>query len=156
MSAASAQVDTPAIVTTTAADSAPTATRRETNFMWAAPPRDRPTATANRGGQRTADLPEIHSTYQNARSRGIEQCEVVAYCSSMRTTKLIWTIVGAVTVVLLLAGVGIVAALRGGDDEPDPQAAPGPGAASALPTRRAPPAPHHRPAPTSPARWTCW
>ncbi|MET8152629.1 LCP family protein [Actinoplanes sp. NPDC049668] len=51
----------------------------------------------------------------------------------MRTTKLIWTIVGAVTVVLMLAGVGIVAALRGGDDEPDPQVMPGPGAASAQP-----------------------
>jgi anionic cell wall polymer biosynthesis LytR-Cps2A-Psr (LCP) family protein len=49
----------------------------------------------------------------------------VPYCSSMRTRRLLWAATGVV-VVLLLAGVGVVVALRGGSDQPEPSAAPGP------------------------------
>ncbi|AGZ39282.1 LCP family protein [Actinoplanes friuliensis] len=55
----------------------------------------------------------------------------------MRTNKTLWVVVGAV-VVLLLAGAGIVVALRSGSDEPDPVAAPSAGPPSAPPASASP------------------
>jgi len=63
----------------------------------------------------------------------------VPYCSTMRTNRLLWAAAGVV-VVLLLAGVGVVVALRGGTDEPDPVAAPS-SAPSLVPPTSASPAP---------------
>ncbi|WP_212986730.1 LCP family protein [Actinoplanes auranticolor] len=56
----------------------------------------------------------------------------------MRTNRLLWAAAGVV-VVLLLAGVGVVVALRGGTDEPDPVAAPS--ATPSVPPTSASPAP---------------
>ena len=61
----------------------------------------------------------------------------VPYCSSMRTKRLLWAAAGAV-VVLLLAGVGVVLALRGGAEEPAPVAAPSSSVPSAAPTSASP------------------
>jgi anionic cell wall polymer biosynthesis LytR-Cps2A-Psr (LCP) family protein len=69
---------------------------------------------------------------------GIEQVVGVPYCSSMRTNKLLWAAAGVI-VVLLLAGVGFVVALRGGSGEPDPVAAPS--STPSAPTASAAPAP---------------
>jgi LCP family protein required for cell wall assembly len=60
----------------------------------------------------------------------------VPYCSSMRTNRLLWAAAGVV-VVLLLAGVGVAVALRGGADEPGWVAAPSP-APSVPPTSASP------------------
>ena len=61
----------------------------------------------------------------------------VAYCSTMRTNRLLWAAAGVV-VVLLLAGVGIVVALRGGSDQPGPVAAPSPAGPSVPPASAGP------------------
>lgn len=61
----------------------------------------------------------------------------VTYCSSMRTKRLLWAAAGVV-VVLLLAGVGVVLALRGGEEQPAPVAAPPSSVQSAPPSSAAP------------------
>src|SRR5690349_19562592 len=56
----------------------------------------------------------------------------------MRTKRLLWAAAGVV--VVLLAGVGVVMALRGGADDPDPVALPS-SAPSTVPPTSASPAP---------------
>jgi anionic cell wall polymer biosynthesis LytR-Cps2A-Psr (LCP) family protein len=60
----------------------------------------------------------------------------VPYCSSMRNNRLLWAAAGVVAV-LLLAGAGVVVALRSGSGEPAPAAAPG-STPSAQPTSASP------------------
>jgi len=55
----------------------------------------------------------------------------------MRTNKILWAAAGVV-VVLLLAGVGIAVALRGGSEEPAPVAAPSSGPPAPAPTSASP------------------